>query len=129
MNLFGEKNRPHIVHFIHFALEELYRDGKKEPRHPHAHSWCTEKAKSSGNRGGLLSPKKLLHNLSASLLVIIPQRLDDTGIAPALLKISNWTGVHWTHVIPWREIYCKFGIHPTIGAYLKLLVGYESRCN
>ena len=49
----------------------------------------TSNAKFSGNLGGVLSPKKLLHNLSASRFVIIPQRLEDIGMAPALLKISN----------------------------------------
>lgn len=39
--------------------------------------------------GGELSPKNDLHNLSASLRVIIPHLLEETGIAPALLKISN----------------------------------------
>lgn len=29
-----------------------------------------------------------------------PHRLDETGMAPALLSISSWTGVHWTHVMP-----------------------------
>ena len=52
----------------------------------------TSNAKFSGNLGGVLSPKKLLHNLSASRFVIIPQRLEDIGMAPALLKISNWNG-------------------------------------
>lgn len=104
MNLFGEKNNPHIEHLMHFALEELYRAGRKEPRQPQAHSWCTEKAKSSGRRGGALSPRKLLHNLSASRRVIMPQRLEETGMAPALRRISSWTGVHWTHVIPGRKV-------------------------
>lgn len=100
MNLLGEKNRPHIEHLIHLALDELYRDGRNWPRHPQAHSWCTINAKSSGSLGGALSPKKLLHRRSASLLVIIPHLLDETGIAPARRSISNCTGVHWTQVIP-----------------------------
>lgn len=32
--------------------------------------------------------------------VLLPHRRDDTGIAPALLSISNCTGVHCTQVIP-----------------------------
>ncbi|KAJ8417508.1 hypothetical protein AAFF_G00223510 [Aldrovandia affinis] len=39
---------------------------------------------------------KDLQSRSASRLVIIPQRLDEMGIAPARLKISSWTGVHCT---------------------------------
>ena len=52
----------------------------------------TSNAKFSGSFGGELSPRKLLHSLSASRFVIIPQRLDDIGIAPALRSISsyNW---------------------------------------
>ena len=34
---------------MHFARDELYREGINEPRQPHAHSWCTENVKSSGN--------------------------------------------------------------------------------
>ena len=49
----------------------------------------TSNAKFSGSLGGALSPRKLLHNLSASRLVIIPQRRDEIGIAPARRKISN----------------------------------------
>jgi hypothetical protein len=30
----------------------------------------------------------------------MPQRRDDTGMAPARRRISSWTGVHCTHVIP-----------------------------
>lgn len=94
MNLLGEKNNPHVVHLMHFALEELYRDGRKEPLQPQAHSWCTAKAKSSGNLGGALSPKKLLQRRSASRRVIMPHLRDETGIAPALRRISSCTGVH-----------------------------------
>ena len=77
---------------MHFAREELYRAGMNWPRQPHAHlgllfsyshflscpthSWTISKAKLSGNRGGELSPKKLLQRRSASLLVIIPHRLE-----------------------------------------------------
>lgn len=100
MNLLGEKNRPHTVHLMHLAREELYRDGRNDPRHPQAHSWWTANAKSSGRRGGALSPRKLLQRRSASLLVIMPHLLEETGMAPARRRISNWTGVHWTHVIP-----------------------------
>ena len=53
-------------------------------------SWIfTSKAKFSGNFGGALSPKKLLHNRSASLLVIIPHLREEIGIAPALRRISS----------------------------------------
>lgn len=100
INLFGEKNRPQYEHFMHLARDELYRDGRNEPRQPQAHSWCTLNAKSSGNRGGALSPRNDLHSRSASRRVIIPQRRELTGIAPARRRISNWTGVHWTHVMP-----------------------------
>lgn len=55
----------------------------------HAHSWNTANEKSSGSRGGELSPRKDLHNLSASLRVIMPHRRDETGIAPARLSISS----------------------------------------
>lgn len=100
MNLFGEKNSPQYEHLMHLARDELYLDGRKDPRHPQAHSWWTLNAKSSGNRGGALSPRNDLQSLSASRLVIIPHRLDDTGIAPARRRISSWTGVHCTQVIP-----------------------------
>lgn len=100
MNLLGEKNKPHTVHLMHLAREELYLDGRNDPLHPQAHSWWTAKAKSSGKRGGALSPRKLLHRRSASRLVIIPHLRDETGIAPARRRISSWTGVHCTHVIP-----------------------------
>ena len=50
----------------------------------------TSKAKFSGSFGGELSPRKLLHNLSASLLVIIPHRREDIGIAPARRNISSY---------------------------------------
>ena len=49
----------------------------------------TSKAKFSGSFGGELSPRKLLHNLSASLFVIIPHRREDIGIAPARRNISS----------------------------------------
>lgn len=74
---------------MHLALEELYRDGKNDPRHPHAHLCWTLNAKSSGSWGGELSPRKLLQSRSASLRVIIPHRRELTGMAPALLNISN----------------------------------------
>lgn len=89
MNLLGEKNKPQIVHLMHLALDELYLDGRNDPRQPQAHSWKTAKAKSSGSLGGSLSPRKLLHNRSASLLVIIPHLRDETGIAPARRRISS----------------------------------------
>lgn len=62
-------------HFMHLALEELYLAGTNWPRQPQAQSWRISNAKLSGSLGGELSPRKLLHNLSASRLVIIPQRL------------------------------------------------------
>ena len=49
----------------------------------------TSKAKFSGSFGGELSPRKLLHNLSASRFVIIPHRRDEIGMAPALRRISS----------------------------------------
>lgn len=54
------------------GILNVYLAGKNAPRQPQAHSWWTAKAKSSGNRGGALSPRNDLHNLSASRLVIIP---------------------------------------------------------
>ena len=87
-------------HLIHLAREELYLAGTNCPRQPQAQSCRISKAKLSGRRGGELSPRKLLQSLSASLLVIIPHLLEEIGIAPALLRISSWTGVHWTQVIP-----------------------------
>lgn len=104
INLLGEKNKPQIVHLMHLALEELYLEGRKDPLHPQAHSWWTAKAKSSGSLGGALSPRKLLQRRSASLRVIMPHLRDDTGIAPARRRISSWTGVHWTQVIPKTKI-------------------------
>ena len=89
----------HVMTIIAYR-ELLYRDGVKLPLHPQAQWWYTSKAKVSGNFGGAASDRNDLHNLSASLFVIMPQRLDDTGIAPALLNSSNWTGVHCTQVIP-----------------------------
>lgn len=82
--------------FIQFDiyLELLYRDGVKLPRHPQAHEWYTSNANVSGNFGGSASAKNDLHNRSASRLVIIPHRRDETGIAPARLNSSNCTGVH-----------------------------------
>ena len=50
----------------------------------------TSNAKFSGSLGGALSPRKLLHNRSASRFVIIPHRRDEIGIAPARRKISSW---------------------------------------
>lgn len=100
INLLGEKNNPQNEHLMHFARDELYRDGKNDPRQPQAHSWNTAKEKSSGSRGGELSPRNDLHNRSASRLVIIPHRRDETGIALARRRISSCTGVHWTQVIP-----------------------------
>lgn len=45
-------------------------------------------------------PRKDLQSLSASRRVIMPHRREDTGMAPARLRISSWTGVHCTQVIP-----------------------------
>lgn len=47
----------------------------------------TEKEKT--HLGGALSPRNDLQSLSASLRVIIPHLLEDTGIAPARRSISN----------------------------------------
>lgn len=79
MNLLGEKKRPHVEHLMHLALEELYREGRKAPRQPQAQSWWTAKAKSSGRRGGELSPRKDLQRRSASRLVIIPAVIQSLG--------------------------------------------------
>ena len=58
----------------------MYLDGENCPLQPQAHSWYISNAKLSGRRGGELSPRKLLHNLSASLRVIIPHLLKQRKI-------------------------------------------------
>jgi len=78
----------------------LYRDGMKAPRQPQPHECSTSNTKSSGSFGGEVSSRKDRTSLSASRRVIIPHRRDETGIAPALLSSSSWTGVHWIQVIP-----------------------------
>lgn len=45
-------------------------------------------------------PRKDLQRRSASRRVIMPQRLEVTGIAPARRSNSNCTGVHWAQVMP-----------------------------
>jgi hypothetical protein len=114
-NLFGEKKIEQKVHLMHFALEELYRAGMNWPLQPQAQSCMISNAKLSGSLGGELSPRKLLQSRSASLEVIIPHllglhdhnlckakkiHLEDIGMAPARLRISSWTGVHCTQVMP-----------------------------
>ena len=69
------------IHFnVVLFLDELYLDGENCPLQPQAHSWYISNAKLSGRRGGELSPRKLLHNLSASLRVIIPHLLKQRKI-------------------------------------------------
>ncbi|KAH9420559.1 hypothetical protein DERP_000985 [Dermatophagoides pteronyssinus] len=53
---------------------------------------------SESNFGGSVSARNDLQRRSASRFVIIPQRRDDTGIAPARLNNSNCTGVHCTQL-------------------------------
>ncbi|TNN86953.1 hypothetical protein EYF80_002708 [Liparis tanakae] len=40
----------------------------------------------------------------AGISVIIPQRLEEIGIAPALRRISSWTGVHWTQLYVFNSV-------------------------
>ena len=62
------------------------------------HSCMISKAKLSGKRGGELSPRKLLQRRSASLLVIIPQRLYsniDRATQKNIKGFFTWTRSAW----------------------------------
>ena len=77
------------IHFnVVLFLDELYLDGENCPLQPQAHSWYISNAKLSGRRGGELSPRKLLHNLSASLRVIIPHLLKQRKIKRRSKELS-----------------------------------------
>lgn len=37
---------------------------------------------------------------SVMVTTVSPYLLEEMGMAPARLRISSWTGVHWTQVMP-----------------------------